>query len=777
MKHEAVREVVVIAREEEAGEKRLVAYLVGASDAAVSQSELRKYLKERLPEYMVPSAYVKLEQMPMTANGKLDRKALPAPEYVSGGSPEAQELTPVEEIVAGIWSSVQKVEVVSATADFFEMGGHSLLATQVISRVRAAFDVELGLRAIFETPMVAGLAQQVEEARRAGQTKEVPAIEKADRSRELALSYAQQRLWFIEQLEAGSALYNMPTALLMTGEVSLAALEQSLTEIVRRHEVLRTSFVTAAGEARQQIEPACGVELEIIDLRALAEGERAAASRAAAKEEAERWFDLSRGPMLRAKVVRLAQREQVLLVTMHHIASDGWSTGILIKEFTSLYEAYKGGEASGLAELGLQYADFAVWQRSWLEGEVLDEQLNYWRQALEGAAVLELPTDYPRPARATHRGAAAGFLIEEELTRHLKELSRRQGATLFMSLLAAFQVLLSRYANQADVSVGTPIANRNHLETEGLIGFFINQLVLRSDLGGNPTFIELLERVRETVLGAYEHQDLPFEKLVEELQPQRDLSRAPLFQVMLVLQNAVTDHLQLTGLELSGLNREEGYVKFDLNIVLQEHKTGLTGLIKYSTDLFAQETIERMTGHLKVLLAALVVDPEQAVSTLPLLTEAERYELTRLYNDTAVAYPSDQCIHELFTAQAQRTPDAVAVVDEEAQVSYGELDRRSNQLGHYLREMGVGAEQVVGLCMRRSVEMVVGLLGILKSGGAYLPLEPDYPMQRLAFMLEDAQVAVLLTQQALLPHLQHFTVKQICLDTQWEEISQQSITA
>ena len=484
--------------------------------------------------------------------------------------------------------------------------------------------------------------------------------------------------------------------------------------------------------------------------------------------EAMRPFDLSHDPLLRVTLLQLGVLEHVLVLTMHHIVSDGWSMAVLIQELAALYEAFLRGKPSPLAELPIQYADFAHWQRQWLQGEVLAHQLSYWQQQLAGAKpVLELPTDRPRPAVQTFRGASTTLALPAPLSQELKSLSQRSGVTLFMSLLAAFQTLLYRYSEQEDILVGTPIANRNSVEIEGLIGFFANTLVLATDMKGNPSFRELLARVREVALQAYAHQDLPFEKLVEELQPSRNLSHSPLFQVMFQLLNDPVSTLKLAGLTVNSLKVDSGTAKFDLSLSMVDTEQGLIGSLEYNTDLFDAGTINRMLGHFQTLLEGIVANPEQQLSDLPLLTAAQRHQLLVEWNDTQADYPLDVCIHQLFAAQVERSPDAVAVVFEDEQLTYRELNCRANQLAHHLQKLGVGPEVLVGICVERSVKMVVGLLGILKAGGAYVPLDPTYPQERLSFMLEDAQVTVLLTQQCLLEELPKHCVQVVCLDTSW----------
>ena len=591
----------------------------------------------------------------------------------------------------------------------------------------------------------------------------------SSRSSRVPLSYAQQRLWFISQLEPDSAAYNCPAAIRLSGELDVSALQRSLEEITRRHEVLRTSFALEDGVPVQEIASGVEVGLRQVDLSGWDEEERRREAAREAEEEARRPFDLSRGPLLRVVLLRLGEREHVLLVTMHHVVSDGWSVGVLIREFGMLYAAYRRGEESPLGELPIQYGDFAQWQREWLQGEVLEEQLGYWRRELEGLPVLELPTDHVRPSTPSRRGDRLQFVLARELTERLRKLSQQEGVTLFMTLLAAFDVVLGRYAGQTDVVVGTDVANRTRQETEGLIGFFVNQLVLRTDLSRSETFRDLLHQVRERTLGAYAHQDLPFEKLVEELSPERDLGRAPLFQVKLVLQNAPQQRLELPGLELDRFSDGEDFIKVDLHLSVSETAEGIGGQMEYATDLFERTTVERLLSHFQEVLEQLVEEPERKLSEVSLVKGWERKQLLSEWNRTEAEY-REGCVHELFAAQAEQRPEAVAVVYESECLSYGELNARANQLGRYLRELGVGPEVRVGLCVERGLAMVVGMLGVLKAGGAYVPLDPAYPVERLAFMLEDTQAPVVLTQQHLRQRLPVYWAQVLCLDTEWEEI-------
>jgi amino acid adenylation domain-containing protein len=587
------------------------------------------------------------------------------------------------------------------------------------------------------------------------------------------LSFAQERLWFLDQLTPGTAAYNLPTAVRLCGELNRAALEASLDEIVRRHEVLRTCFVAVEGKPVQMMAPSARLAVTVIDLGPMPEAECAVEVQRLASEEARRPFNLAQGPLVRATLLRLSDQEHVLLLTLHHIVSDAWSRGVFNHELTALYDAFAAGRPSPLPALPVQYADYVVWQREWLRGAVLEHQLQYWRRQLAGVPVLELPFDYPRPAVETYRGARAAFRLPKQLRARLTALSRQEGVTLYMTLLAAFQTLLARYTGQDDIAVGSPIAGRNRAEFEGLIGFFVNTLVIRSDLSGDPTFRELLGRVREVALGAYTHQELPFERLVEELAPARSLSHSPLFQVMFVLQNAPQQTLELTAVSLEPMEVDSGASKFDLTLFMNEGTEGLSGQLEYDTDLFEAGTIRRMLGHWEVLLEGIAADPDRRLSELPLLPEAERRQLLVDWNRTGAAYPR-ACLHELFERQAAGTPGAVALLDEGERLTYAELNARANQLAHYLQRRGVGPEVPVGICVERSLEVVVGLLGILKAGGAYVPLDPAYPAPHLAFMLEDAAVQYVLTQERLRASLPWRGAEVVCLDADRALFAQES---
>ncbi len=737
--HAEVREALVLAREDAPGDKRLVAYYTGDVDAET----LRACLAEQLPEYMVPAAYVRMEVMPLTPNGKIDRKALPAPEGDAFATREYEAPSgAAERALAEIWEEVLGVERVGRWDHFFELGGHSLRAVQVISRVRQALGAEAALGDLFARPVLADFARGLGMDARAA----LPAIAAGERGERLALSFAQQRLWFLEQLGDAGKAYHVPVGLRLRGELDRDALGCALDRIVERHEALRTTFHTADGEPVQRVQPA---EESRFVLRHLHAGE--AELEALMAGEASAPFDLQRGPLIRGCLVELAADEHVLLVTMHHIVSDGWSMGVLVDEVSALYAAFREGAADPLAPLAVQYPDYAAWQRKWVDGEVLGEQAEYWKAALAGAPeLLELPADRPRPVPQSHAGATLPLELDEALTAALKALSQRHGTTLFMTLLAGWAVVLGRLSGQRDLVIGTPTANRGRPEIEGLVGFFVNTLALRVELDGSPTVAELLGRVKSRALAAQSHQDIPFEQVVERVQPARSLSHSPLFQVMFTWQNAPRGTMELPGLTLALLERApQATAKFDLSLTLQEAEGRIAGGVTYATALYDEGTVRRYLGYLRTVLEAMATGDRCAVDRLPMMPEAERTQVVDTWNATDAPFPSDACVHELLQAQAERTPHAIAVVYEGAQLTYAELNGRANRLAHHLRQRGVGPDTRVALCVERSLEMMVGLYGIMKAGGAYVPLDPSYPQDRLRYMLADSAPVAVVTQGSL----------------------------
>ncbi|MES2939619.1 MAG: non-ribosomal peptide synthase/polyketide synthase [Pseudomonadota bacterium] len=738
-----VREAAVLAREDTPGDKRLVAYVVANADVQVS--ELRAQLCGVLPEYMVPAAFVQLDALPLTPNGKLDRRALPAPDALAYAQqayepPEGE----TETALAALWSELLDLPRVGRHDDFFALGGHSLLAMRLLSRLRTDLGVELPLSQLFEHPQLSGQAQALGGVQRTA----LPAIQPASREQALPLSFAQQRLWFLTQLDAHSRAYHMPIGLQLTGPLDRIALQRALDRIVGRHEALRTAFVLEDGMPVQRIAaPDTGFALHVHDLRGHANAQ--AEVQALAAQEAGDAFELSTGPLIRGRLLVLGDAEHVLLITMHHIVSDGWSMGVLTRELSALYGAFAEGREDPLSPLPIQYADYAAWQRHWLEGEVLQRQGDYWKDRLAGApALLELPADHPRPAQQDHRGAMVSFTLDAPLTTALKTLSQRHGTTLYMTLLAAWAALLARLSSQDDVVIGTPVANRTRAEVEGLIGFFINTLALRIDLGDSPSTVELLRRVKTETVEAQQHQDLPFEQVVEIVKPARSMAHTPLFQVMFSWQADAQGAIDLPGLAAQPLAAPIVLSKFDLTLHMGEAEGRIAGGLEYASALFEQATIERFASYLVSLLEAMVAEEERPISALPMLPPAEREQLLVRWNATGAEFPGG-CMHELFEAQARRTPDAIAVVHGENRLRYAELDAQANRLAHHLRTLGVGPDARVAVCVQRSERMVVALLAVLKAGGAYVPLDPAYPVERLASMLQDSEPRVLISDGVL----------------------------
>jgi amino acid adenylation domain-containing protein len=784
MSHPAVAQAATFAVPHARLDEDVAAAVVLRPHAALTANDLRQFAVTRLAAFKVPSQVLIVDDIPKDpTSGKLLRLGLaeklgltaPDRERPSMSAGTTAPRTPLEEILVELWAQVLGIDRVGIHDNFSALGGDSILATQLISRVREVMHVELSFRSFFETPTVAGMARSIETAGKTTSGLQIPPLRPVPRDNALPLSYAQQRLWFLEQLEPSRAVYNLPLAWRFSGDLNVSALEQSLCTMVQRHEILRTTFPSVDGQPGQMITPDLALPLPVTDLQGFPPAAREAAVQGLVTEEARRPFDLARGPLVRATLLRLSSADHVLLLTLHHIIFDGWSAEVFWRELATVYTAICTGQPRALPALPLQYADFAVWQRQWLQGEALAAQLAYWKQQLgDNPPVLELPTDRPRPPVQTFQGARQNLVLPVSLMAALKALGQQEGVTLFITLVAAFQTLLCRYTGQTDLVVGTPIAGRTRAETEGLLGFFVNTLVLRSDLSGNPRFRELLGRVREVMLGAYDHQDLPFEKLVETLQPARDLSRNPLVQVMVVLQPSPPQARELPGLTVHPFTVDSNTAKFELTLSLQDTEQGLLTAVEYNTNLFDQTTITRMLGHFHTLLEGIIADQEQCLADLPLLTAAEKQQLLVEWNTATTDYPQDLCLHNLFEVQVEQTPDTVAVVCNGQQLTYSALNRRANQLAHYLRALGVGPEVGVGLCVDRSLEMVIGLLGILKAGGAYVPLDPAYPPQRLASMVADAQIAVLVTQQPCLAALPVHGMHIVCLDTDWERLAHQS---
>ena len=725
--------------------------------------DVRRALEDRLPDHMQPSAYVQMDALPLTPNGKLDRRALPAPEGRSDSEREyVAPRSPEERILAEIFAGVLGVERVSVQDGFFALGGHSLTATQVAARAREALHVEVPIRLIFERPTVAELAGALRDIEhgvyRAPITLEHPGAEGQP------LSFAQRRLWFLDQLNPGSAAYSITTAFRYRGRLDEAALRRAVGHVVARHGSLRTTFHETAAGPVQRVAGELELEIPALDLRELGEAERDAEARRVTGAEFRRPFDLSRGPLIRAVIIRLADDDSLLFVAVHHIVSDGWSMQVLDIELRAAYGALAAGAEPDLPPLPLQYTDYAAWQRRWLEGETMAAEVEHWRRRLAGApASLELPTDRPRPAVQSFHGARMAMVLSRDLSGRLRGLAQRSDATLFMVLLSAYNVLLNRYTGQDDIVVGTPVAGRVRSELGGLIGFFVNTLVMRSDLSGEPSFLELVRRVRAETLDALEHQDLPFERLVEELAPSRDLSRSPLFQVMFVMQNTREPVLQ--ALEQQVLQAHPGDLrrihwavegvesKFDITLTAAEQPGGIRLTLEYSTDIFEEATARRLLTHYRTLLEAAVADPTRPIDQLPLMGPAERRRMLVDWNRTAADLDTGRCLHDVFAAQAAATPQAVALEHEGEAMTYAELDAASAAWARRLAARGVRRGSLVGVCFERTPEMVVAVLAVLRAGAAYVPMDPSFPSARLRFLAQDASCPVVLTRSDCAPDL------------------------
>ena len=765
--HPSVRECAVVAREIN-GDTKLIGYYV-SQNSQTDANELREFLKARLPEYAVPSFFVALDALPLSANGKLNRLALPTPELSGASSEFTAPEAGLEQQLAAIWRDVLRVDRVGRDDNFFELGGHSLLAAQISARMRRDLRIEAPISSLFECPTVAQLTHFV----RTVEPEKLIArsIQRFDRNGTAPLSFNQQQFWLLDQSSPNRSAYNVRTALKITGPMDTAKLQRAIDTVVARHEILRTNIVTTNGTALQVISPSMAVPLSSTDVSHLAPSDRESAVERALAEEGNRPFDLSSGPLIRARLVKLDESAHVLILTLHHIVCDGWSISVLLRELTSLYHE-RISEA--LPQLPIQYADFALWQRRWLQNDTIDRQVNYWRQQLADApTALDLPTDFPRPALRSYKGRRISVSLPPELSEALRRLSRVENATLFMTLLTAFVTLLFRYSGQEDVIVGTPIAGRSMFETEFLIGAFVNTLVLRGDLSGNPSFRELLARVRKMVLGAFCHQDLPFEKLVEELNPERKANRSPLFQVMFSYENMPEPQLTVNGTKFSTIDIESEAAKFDLSLDVREDADRISISFEYATDLFAPATIERLLGHYQNLLEEIVAAPAVTVADLSLLEERERNLLLVEWNSNRVEVPQDACIHHLFEAQAAKNPHALAAEFNGEQLTYGELNARANQLANYLQKQGVAPEQLVGISVERSLDMLVAMLGVLKAGGGYVPLDPNYPRDRVAFMIEDAKLALVITQKHLLNEIPVGDAQLLCIDSEWEKIARE----
>ncbi|WP_369951865.1 non-ribosomal peptide synthase/polyketide synthase [Ralstonia syzygii] len=745
--HPDVAQATVIAREDQPGNRQLVGYVVAADNAQPEPAALRRYLAERLPDYMVPAAVVRLDALPLTPNGKIDRKALPAPEagaYASKAHEAPQDGTETE--LARIWGEILKRDRVGRTDHFFELGGHSLLAVRTVAGMRQAFGVDIAVRDLFAYPVLKDLAEHIQRAARVDR----PVISKAERGAQVPMSFAQRALWFLAQIDGISQVHLVPIGVQLRGNLDRPALRCALDRILARHEALRTTFALVDGQPVQRIMPAHEAHFALAETDLRQHGHPHDALERLIALECDTPFDLGTGPAIRGRLIRQAEEAHTLLVTMHHVVTDGWSVGVFLRELGTLYNAFSQAQDDPLPALELQYADYSLWQQRWMESDALQRQAAYWKTMLADAPEqLELPTDHPRPLRRSYAGALLGVTLDETLTAGLKALSNRHGTTLFMTLLTGWAVLLSRLSRQRDVVIGTAVANRGHAEIEPLIGFFANMLALRVDLDHAPTVGQLLRQVKARAIAAQQHEDMPFEHVVELTRPVRSLARNPLFQVVFVWQNTPEERLTLTGLTATPLRLDtRTTAKFDLTLALQETGDRISGGIEYATSLFEPDTVERFAGYLRTLLQAMVDDDTRPVDRLPMLPPAERQRLLA-GPDAAAHAGSEATLPQLFEQQAAQTPDAIAVVFEAQTLAYAELNRRANRLAHDLIAQGIGPGQFVAIALPRGLDLLVALLAVLKSGAAYLPLDPDYPQDRLAFMIEDAKPARVITHAAV----------------------------
>ena len=790
-KQTEISQAIVMAREDVLGDKQLVAYIVRSPGWTTNLVALReKLLKTSLPDYMIPVAFVSLDSFPLTPSGKVDRNALPAPgpQRLSLPSHFIPPRTSSEEQLTKICVEVLRVDRIGVQDDFFALGADSIKLAQIVARVRDSFNVELPVRLLFEKRTVVDLIDSIE----ASQPREASflqkPIERVSRTRGIPLSFAQERIWFFDQLNPDILAYNFQSTIRFRGMLDTRSLERSLCEIVRRHEIYRTTFHDIEDQLVQRIHPMPDLDLPIVDFSEIAEHEQQIALRKWCAKEFQRHFDLARLPLVRWTLLKFSQSDHILVHMEHHFVHDGWSFNVFLRELIEIYSALSADLPSPLPELPVQFADFAAWQRHSMQGAVVESQLTYWQRQLKDIpTLLALPTDRPRPKSQTFRGKAPRTELPLDLCFSLREMSRLRNQTLFMTMFTGFVILIHRYTGRTDVPIGTFFANRRWRESESLIGMILNNVVIRSSLSTDPTVSELLDQVRDLILEATSNQDVPFDQVVRSVKLQRDPSFNPLFQVTFGFHDEPMPERGPPGIDIEVTPViSNGSAKFDLGVIIVPHSAqrvglsqgsradGLTMIWEYSSDLFDETTIKRMTAHFTELLEAMVTDPERRVSTLPLLTKEERRKLLVGWNQTHVAKPQKQFVHELFEWQVECTPDAVAVVFDGEQLTYQELNSRANQLGHYLQGLGIGPGAHVGLCVKRSLEMVVGIMGILKTGSTYVPLDPEYPKDRLGFMIVDAQIRTVLTQHSLLNRLPESDIHAICLDRDWQTIGARS---
>ncbi|MGI9543935.1 MAG: amino acid adenylation domain-containing protein [Cyclobacteriaceae bacterium] len=779
--HATVHDAIVSVQSAEGLAPRLVGYII-PENGEIDTAEIKSHLQKDLPDYMIPGIYMTLESFPLTPNGKIDRRSLPDPDGASVETADYQEARDeVESQLVEMWESLLGVTGVGVIDGFFDLGGHSLLAAQLLMRIEKQFGKAIPLVTLFESPTIEHLAKIIKEESGAGvlDAQETSAVREPIVPGQSVLgnvppSFQQEALWFLDQLEPGLAVYNIPICFRAEGELNVKALKESMELMVDRHESLRTGFREIDGELKQIIGSNVDLYFDFHNISDQPQNTLAAA-KDLANEYAGKGFDLKAESLLKSVVIKYGEQQHLVLFLLHHIIFDGWSFGVFLSEIASVYNALANDKKIELGPPPIQYADYTVWQRSWFDEDEEERQLKYWRTKLgDNLPPLELSTDFPRPARQSFKGDRLPIEFTPELRNKLKELSKQTGCTLYMTILCAFNVLLKRYSGQDDITIGSPLANRSTQQLENSIGYFVNTVVFRSDLSGDPTFVEFLNRNKSSILDAFKHQEMPLDKLVEELKPVRDLSRNPLFQVMLVLQSMPLVESSFDGIKMNPERLATGTSKFDLYLELKENEQGIKGSLEYNCDLFEGATIERMITNFGILLEQITTNPDQTIGNIPLLSPREQQFLMEEVNHTFSEYPEEMCLHHWFESQAASTPHKVAIQFKETSISYGELNQRANQLAHHLISQGVGPDQLVGLCVDRGIEMVIGLLGILKSGSAYLPMDPAFPKDRLLYMLEDASSSVLITTQNLKDTFPDYEGNLVLLDQDWGVIEQRA---
>ncbi|MCP5062018.1 MAG: amino acid adenylation domain-containing protein, partial [Ignavibacteriae bacterium] len=777
---EQVKDAIVIAREDNVGDKRIVAYVIFENGSIIDSNNLRVFVAERVPDYMIPSAFVVLNEFPLTPNGKVDRKSLPEPDQIEiQKSFEVDYVAPrneVQEIIVKIWQEILRIESVGIFHNFFILGGHSLLATQVISRIKSELKVTIPLRFIFEKPTVEALAEEVEKLKLTSNELTDTKILPRENVTDISLSFAQERLWFLDQLEPNSPFYNIPESYRLKGEIDFTILQKCFNDISNRHEILRTYFTSSDGTPSQIIQGSLEIEMPIIDLSLKSESERERESERIISEETKTPISINELPLFRIKIIKLSDDDHVFLMTIHHIISDDWSTKVIVQELGVLYESYIKRMNPPIVELSIQYADYSIWQREWLKGKVLESHIDYWKNKLSGVpSLLELPTDYPRPKTQTFNGDFTSFKLSDEVSKQLSLLSKEEGATVFMVLLAAFKILLFKLSGQNDICIGTPSANRNREEIESLIGFFVNTLTIRTDCSNNPSFKELIGRIKESTLGAYAHQDLPFEYIVDAVKPERNLSHSPIFQVMFVYQNVEgKSEERNTKLSIEPVESHSKTSKFDLTLFMVDSGDEVGGAFEYNTDLFTKSTIDNFIEYFTFILNEGLKDKSKSISNLKLLNRNDQNKIIDRLNGNVEMGSLNNLVPTEFSKVAQLNAQKIAVEFKNEKYSFEKLEKDSNKISNYLIKIGITKEQIVGICLPRSYNLITSLLGILKAGAAYLPIDLKYPQERIDYILQDSGARFVITEKKYQSLFNESTINSVILDSSSDNINNES---